>query len=71
MDASIRKALTWTLFGLGILMIGFTALDIGSGVASTALWIGLFAWLIVVGASLYALLSDRKTSQDPVEESKD
>ncbi len=44
-------------------MVGFTALDLGSGAASTALWIGLFAWLVVSGVALWVLIADRK--QDP------
>ncbi|WRS29543.1 hypothetical protein U6G28_08430 [Actinomycetaceae bacterium MB13-C1-2] len=70
MDSAIRKALTWTVFGIGILMAGFTALDLGSGVASTALWIGLFAWLVVSGIALSILLADRKNDPAATEDTE-
>lgn len=47
MDPAIRQALLWTIVGVGVIMTGFTALDVGSGASTTALWIGVVAWPLV------------------------
>lgn len=59
MDPSISKALTWVTLGLSVIMFGFTGLDVGSGNSSTALWIGLIAWLIMIVISGWTLWAGR------------
>lgn len=60
MDESIRKALTWVVFGISFLMVGYTAMDLNSAPPSTGLWLGLFGWLIMLAISTAELWLDRK-----------
>ena len=64
MDPVVRKALLWVLLGSAVLMTGFTGLDLASGVASTALWLALFFWPLVVAICWWILASDKSKSAD-------
>ncbi len=55
MDPAIRQALLWTVLGVGVVMFGFTGFDVASGVRSTALWIALLAWPVVIFATGWIL----------------
>lgn len=55
MDPAIRQALLWTILGLGVVLTGFTLFDVASGAQSTALWVGLVAWPLVVVLSGWIL----------------
>lgn len=62
MDSAVRKALIWVVLGVGVMMSGFTALDLGSDVRSTALWLAMIFWPVVVGICWWILAADRNSS---------
>lgn len=63
MDPAIRKALTGLVLSIAVLMLGFTAFDLGSGVVSTALWLNLGAWCLVILCCSWILIAGRRNGE--------
>ena len=49
MDPLIRKALTWTMLGLAVLLFCFTGADLAAGANETSMWLSLLGWAAIVG----------------------
>lgn len=62
MDPAIRTALTWVVLGIGAVMTGFTALELGSGTTSTALWLGMILWPLLVIINGWILWAESRGS---------
>lgn len=66
MDPLIRKALTWTMLGLGVMLFCFCGLDLASGARELSIWMSLVGWAAVVGIC-WAILAKgaNKTAAGP------
>ena len=64
MDSLMKKALTWVMLGSAVLMFGFTIFDVASGTQSTALWLSLLFWPLIIAICWWILASEKpeKTS---------
>lgn len=55
MDDAVWRALVSCICAIAIVLTGFTLFDLGSGNASTALWVSVVAWPVVAIVSGWIL----------------
>lgn len=64
MDRSIRAALLSVILGISVILTIFSIVDIASGQASSALWMGALAWPVVGAICGYSLWAERAPRLD-------
>ena len=55
----MKKALTWVMLGSATLMFGFSVFDVASGTKSTALWLNLLFWPLIIAICWWILAADK------------